>query len=90
MLHKGAHLGLPLAVPGGDHDAGGGGAAQLLAAAPRDGVVQRVVPLAPDHLRQDAAARVDEPVAYLRTADITYYTELKHLLFFNIRNTMPK
>ena len=85
MLHKGAHLGLPLAVPGGDHDAGGGGAAQLLAAAPRDGVVQRVVPLAPDHLRQDAAARVDEPVAYLRTPDITYYTETKTFIIFQYK-----
>lgn len=57
---------LLVVVPAADEQAGlRAGGAELLAAAARDGVVQRVVPLAPDHLRQDAPPRVYEPVAYL-------------------------
>lgn len=59
---------LPLPGAGGGHLPAG--RARLLLAAARDGVVQRVVPLAPDHLRQDAAPRVDEPVAHLKGTDI--------------------
>lgn len=63
-------------VPGGDDDAGAvgvrAGAARLLAAAPRDRVVQRVVALAADHLRQDTPTSVYEPIAYLHQTQ-TYY-----------------
>lgn len=55
--------------PGCDDDARvgvGAGSAGLLAAAPRDRVVQRVVALAPDHLGEDAPPGVYEPVAYLQ------------------------
>lgn len=56
------------AVPGSHDDAAAAAArARLLAAAPRDGVVQRVVALAADHLGQNAPPRVYEPVAYLKT-----------------------
>ncbi len=46
---------------------GGGVVAAQLLAAPGDGVAVGIVALAPDQVGKNASARVDEPVAHLRT-----------------------